>query len=70
MKYDRSYMWQNELFVTLSSRLDDVDAMISSAMGDDPNVQSLLTSSTDVWMPVITATSEEHESNGKIHIEL
>ncbi|KAG9150685.1 hypothetical protein Leryth_008157 [Lithospermum erythrorhizon] len=60
----------------LSVKLDDVDEMISSAMADDPNVRSLLTSTADVWMPVITATSEErikfstvkfedHESNGK-----
>ncbi|KAG9152280.1 hypothetical protein Leryth_023103 [Lithospermum erythrorhizon] len=60
----------------LSAKLDDVDEMISSAMADDPNVRSLLTSTADVWMPVITATSEErrkfstmkvedHQSNGK-----
>ena len=43
----------------LSARLDDVDEMISSAMAADPQVQSLLSSTADVWMPVITATSDE-----------
>ncbi|XP_021736741.1 uncharacterized protein LOC110703268 [Chenopodium quinoa] len=40
----------------LSSKLDEVDKMISST---DPQVKSLLSSTADVWMPVITATSEE-----------
>ncbi|OAY83836.1 hypothetical protein ACMD2_06276, partial [Ananas comosus] len=39
--------------------LDDVDKMISSAMAADPQVQSLLSSTADVWMPVITATADE-----------
>ncbi|KAJ0966772.1 hypothetical protein J5N97_023689 [Dioscorea zingiberensis] len=43
----------------LSSRLDDVDKMISSAMTDDPQVQSLLSSTADVWMPVITANADQ-----------
>ncbi|THG01829.1 hypothetical protein TEA_006175 [Camellia sinensis var. sinensis] len=57
--------------------LDDVDEMTSSAMAADPQVKSLLSSTADVWMPVITATSNErrnftssigddnHEENGK-----
>ncbi|KAI8027000.1 hypothetical protein LOK49_LG02G01227 [Camellia lanceoleosa] len=61
----------------LSAKLDDVDEMISSAMAADPQVKSLLSSTADVWMPVITATSDEkrnftssigddnHEENGK-----
>ncbi|XP_039134502.1 uncharacterized protein LOC120271886 [Dioscorea cayenensis subsp. rotundata] len=43
----------------LSAKLDDVDKMISSAMADDPQVQSLLSSTADVWMPVITATADQ-----------
>ncbi|KAL7258357.1 hypothetical protein ACSBR1_004475 [Camellia fascicularis] len=64
----------------LSAKLDDVDEMISSAMAADPQVKSLLSSTADVWMPVITATSDERrnftasssigddnrEANGKI----
>lgn len=46
----------------LSSKLDDVDKMISSTMVSDPRVQSLLSSTADVWMPVITATSEERRN--------
>lgn len=33
-----------------------MDEMISSS---DPEVKSLLSSTADVWMPVITASSEE-----------
>lgn len=43
----------------LSSKLDDVDKMISLAMAEDPQVQSLLSSTSDVWMPVITATAAQ-----------
>ncbi|GFZ02745.1 hypothetical protein Acr_15g0013530 [Actinidia rufa] len=43
----------------LSAKLDDVDEMISSAMAADPQVKSLLSSTADIWMPVITATSDE-----------
>ncbi|XP_057513811.1 uncharacterized protein LOC130795615 [Actinidia eriantha] len=43
----------------LSAKLDDVDEMISSAMAADPQVKSLLSSTAHVWMPVITATSDE-----------
>ncbi|KAK1327161.1 hypothetical protein QJS10_CPA01g00223 [Acorus calamus] len=46
----------------LSAKLDNVDEMISSAMASDPQVQSLLSISADVWMPVITATAEERRS--------
>ncbi|XP_065869623.1 uncharacterized protein [Euphorbia lathyris] len=46
----------------LSAKLDDVDEMISSAMASDPQVQSLLSSTADVWMPVITATAEERRN--------
>ncbi|XP_027341175.1 uncharacterized protein LOC113854413 [Abrus precatorius] len=46
----------------LSAKLDDVDEMISSAMAADPQVQSLLSGTADVWMPVITATSEERRN--------
>ena len=43
----------------LSSKLDEVDEMISSTITADPQVRSILSSTADVWMPVITATSEE-----------
>ncbi|KAK4253646.1 hypothetical protein QN277_010294 [Acacia crassicarpa] len=46
----------------LSAKIDDVDEMISSAMASDPQVQSLLSGTADVWMPVITATSEERRN--------
>ncbi|XAR54307.1 hypothetical protein NMG60_11029373 [Bertholletia excelsa] len=46
----------------LSAKLDDVDEMISSAMADDPQVRSLLSSTADVCMPVITATSDERRN--------
>ncbi|KAL5540734.1 hypothetical protein UlMin_004789 [Ulmus minor] len=43
----------------LSEKLDDVDEMISSA---DPQVQSLLSGTADVWMPVITATADQRRN--------
>ncbi|KAG8057690.1 hypothetical protein GUJ93_ZPchr0002g26776 [Zizania palustris] len=43
----------------LSTRLDNVDKMISSAMSSDPEVKSLLSSTADIWMPVITASADE-----------
>ncbi|MCL7023224.1 hypothetical protein MKW94_011101 [Papaver nudicaule] len=43
----------------LSAKLDHVDEMITSAIAEDPQVQTLLSSTADLWMPVITATSEE-----------
>ena len=46
----------------LSAKLDDVDEMISSAMAADPQVKSLLCSTADVWMPVVTATSDERRN--------
>lgn len=36
--------------------------MISSTMAEDPEVRSLLSSTADVWMPVITATSDERRN--------
>jgi hypothetical protein len=33
--------------------------MISSAIASDPEVKSLLSSTADVWMPVITASADE-----------
>lgn len=33
--------------------------MISSAMADDPQVKSILSSTADLWMPVITANADE-----------
>ncbi|XVF79573.1 hypothetical protein PTKIN_Ptkin15bG0000200 [Pterospermum kingtungense] len=46
----------------LSAKLDGVDEMISSAMAADPQVQSLLSGTADVWMPVITANAEERRN--------
>nr|XP_043610920.1 uncharacterized protein LOC122582573 [Erigeron canadensis] len=46
----------------LSAKLDNVDEMISSAMASDPQVKSLLSNTADVWMPVITATSDQRRS--------
>lgn len=43
----------------LSARLENVDKMISSAMTSDPEVKSLLSSTADIWMPVITASADE-----------
>ncbi|KAJ0259228.1 Uncharacterized protein HA466_0056130 [Hirschfeldia incana] len=43
----------------LSAKLDDVDEMISSALASDPQVQTLLSGTADVWLPVITANTEE-----------
>ncbi|KAI4333206.1 hypothetical protein L6164_018043 [Bauhinia variegata] len=43
----------------LSAKLDDVDEMISSTMAADPQVQSLLSGTANVWLPVITANTEE-----------
>ena len=43
----------------LSAKLDDVDEMISSA---DPQVQSLLSGTADVWMPIITASADERRN--------
>ncbi|KAG6625026.1 hypothetical protein CIPAW_16G067000 [Carya illinoinensis] len=45
----------------LSEKLEDVDEKISSAMAADPQVQTLLSGTADVWMPVITATAEERQ---------
>ncbi|KAK1422846.1 hypothetical protein QVD17_18135 [Tagetes erecta] len=43
----------------LSAKLADVDEMISSA---DVEVKSLLSDTADVWMPVITANSDERRN--------
>ena len=46
----------------LSEKLDNVDEMISSAMAADPQVQSLLSDTADIWMPVITASADERRN--------
>ncbi|XVE76668.1 hypothetical protein DITRI_Ditri13aG0000100 [Diplodiscus trichospermus] len=46
----------------LSAKLDGVDEMIFSAMAADPQVQSLLSGTADVWMPVITANTDERRN--------
>ncbi|PIA53159.1 hypothetical protein AQUCO_00900039v1 [Aquilegia coerulea] len=46
----------------LSAKLDHVDDMISSTMAEDPQVKTLLSSTADLWMPVITATSDKRRN--------
>ncbi|KAK0574941.1 hypothetical protein LWI29_031319 [Acer saccharum] len=46
----------------LSAKLDDVDDMISTTIAADPQVQSLLSGTADVWLPVITATADERQN--------
>ncbi|KAM7476656.1 hypothetical protein LguiB_023899 [Lonicera macranthoides] len=46
----------------LSAKLDDVDDMISTAIASDPEVKSLLSSTADLWVPVITASSDERRN--------
>ncbi|XP_059282227.1 uncharacterized protein LOC132036024 isoform X1 [Lycium ferocissimum] len=46
----------------LSEKLENVDRMISSAVAEDPQVGSLLSSTADLWMPVITAGSVERRN--------
>lgn len=46
----------------LSAKLDNVDELISSTMAEDPQVRTLLSSTADVWLPVITATSDERRN--------
>ena len=43
----------------LAAKIDYVDKMISSAIAEVPQVQSLLSSTSDVWVPVITATADQ-----------
>ncbi|CAN8284533.1 unnamed protein product [Cochlearia groenlandica] len=43
----------------LSAKLDDVDEMISTAIASDPQVKTLLSGTADVWLPVITANTQE-----------
>ncbi|KAI3444933.1 hypothetical protein Pfo_001598 [Paulownia fortunei] len=53
----------------LSAKLDDVDGMISSTLAEDPQVRTLLSSTADVWMPVITATSDERRNFTSMAVE-
>lgn len=46
----------------LSAKLDDVDELISETMAADPQVRTLLSSTADVWLPVVTATSDERRN--------
>lgn len=50
----------------LSAKLDHVDELISSTMAEDPQVRALLSTTADVWMPVITATSDERRNFSSI----
>ncbi|KAH6755656.1 ecotropic viral integration site protein [Perilla frutescens var. hirtella] len=46
----------------LSTKLDHVDELISSTMAEDPQVRALLSTTADIWLPVITATSDERRA--------
>eukprot|EP01018_Ginkgo_biloba_P029296 Gb_08503 [translate_table: standard] len=46
----------------ISAKLDSVDELISSSATADPQVQSLLCGTADLWMPVITATADERRA--------
>ncbi|CAH9085495.1 unnamed protein product [Cuscuta epithymum] len=46
----------------LSSKLKDVDDMVSSAMATDPQVMSLLSTTSDLWMPVVTASTTDRKN--------
>ncbi|KAL6557456.1 hypothetical protein OROMI_017806 [Orobanche minor] len=46
----------------LSAKLDDVDELISTTMALDPQVRTLLSTTADVWMSVITATCDERRN--------
>ncbi|KAH9315855.1 hypothetical protein KI387_024482, partial [Taxus chinensis] len=46
----------------ISAKLDSFDKMLSSSSTADREVQSLLSGTADLWMPVITATADERRA--------
>ncbi|KAL5707679.1 hypothetical protein ACHQM5_018551 [Ranunculus cassubicifolius] len=46
----------------LSAKLDHVDEMISSTIAEDPQVKTLLSNTAELWLPVITANSDERRN--------
>ena len=43
----------------MSAKLESIDELLSSSSAADLQVQGLLSGTADLWMPVITATTEE-----------
>lgn len=46
----------------MSAKLESIDELLSSSSPADLQVQSLLSGTADLWMPVITATAEERQT--------
>jgi len=46
----------------MSAKLESIDELLSSSSPADLEVQSLLSGTADLWMPVITATTEERQA--------
>ena len=46
----------------MSAKLESIDELLSSSSAADLQVQGLLSGIADLWMPVITATTEERQA--------
>lgn len=46
----------------MSAKLESIDELLSSSSPADLQVQGLLSGTVDLWMPVITATTEERQA--------
>ena len=46
----------------MSAKLEYIDKLLSSSSVADLQVQGLLSGTADLWMLVITATTEEHQA--------
>ena len=46
----------------MSAKLESIDELLSSSSATDLQVQGLLSGTADLWMPVITATTEERQA--------
>lgn len=46
----------------MSAKLESIDELLSSSSPADLQVQSLLSGTADLWMPVITATADERQA--------
>ena len=46
----------------MSAKLESIDELLSSSSVADLQVQGLLSGTADLWMPVITATTEERQA--------
>lgn len=46
----------------MSAKLESIDELLSSSSPADLQVQGLLSGTADLWMPVITATTEERQA--------